>query len=377
MRNGHQQRGVVLALAIIALGGLSAAPGQRAGQPDVPPAVSPAGKGAPPPAGDVAAVEAFKNFLSSPPIVESLVFSERQPPDPKAPWRTDVPLNSSQAFRYYEVRWQPGAYLLREFDAPGALSDLHTAGRLAARFNDQCWFHFGRGYHTEIVQTGAGATNRVCQAAYLNSDVLRQVLTLGLMHSEVGSVEWRGNRFRVRQPTRDVRIAGELAPSASGLADSLRVTYTDKSGDINWVIRYDYGNAPAAGALPSTIRCFWLDRDREVERSEFVIQSLRTPPAPLGAEAFLDAGLLRSNTWQVRVYSNEAVYVVLPDKTLKMVERLGRQVVPRRLPGQPGVAKLAAVYTVWAGVNVWIFILGVRMSVRARQEPKMTQRKDL
>ncbi len=78
-------------------------------------------------------------FLSSPPVVESLVFSERLPPDPKTPWRTDIPLTTSHAFRYWHARWQPGAYFLRGIESPDTVADLRMPGLLAVRFEDQCW----------------------------------------------------------------------------------------------------------------------------------------------------------------------------------------------------------------------------------------------
>ncbi len=211
-------------------------------------------------------VERFKLFLSSPPVVESLIFSERLPPDPQQPGRTDIPVSASLAFRYYQARWQPGAYFLREIAAPNAQSDLKTPGLLAVRFNEQCWFHFGHGYGSiDRLESGSYFSNDVCQTAFNNSSVLRQVMTFGLMHSDAGSVEWRGNQFRVRTPALGLRITGELNVLASGLVQSLKVTYFNAKGEIHWLISYSYATNQPVDGLPSTIRCFWLNGSKELQ----------------------------------------------------------------------------------------------------------------
>src|SRR6478735_8212409 len=110
---------------------------------------------------DSPAVEEFKKFLSTPPIVESVVFSERQHPDPQKPSRLDLPLSSSQVFRYYEGRFQNDAFLLRELRDKDAIPDLRTTGLLAADDGVSGWFYYGPNSGNKLIEFGSGATNKV------------------------------------------------------------------------------------------------------------------------------------------------------------------------------------------------------------------------
>jgi hypothetical protein len=323
------------------------------------------------------AVETFKSFLSRPPIVRALVFSERLPADPRAP--SSAPLGDSQRFRYYEALWQSDSYFLRE--APNLESNaLPTSlGVLAARVGDECWFHYGRGYHNELVEYSAEHAepmNHVCQSAYINSDVLRQVLMLGLMHSEIGSIEWLENKFQVRKQTDEFRAAGELIASSTGLPDSLRVTYTGKNGDIHWLIRYTYPERMAQNKLPETISCFWVDGDTEVERAEFRIYQLSTRHKFLAPDAFSPLRFVTNNAWKVLIYSNDSIYATLPGGGLRMIQNKGKAVGLGRRPGDPSPVRLLAAYTVWAGANFWILVLGVRASLKPKETKKARERKE-
>lgn len=324
-------------------------------------------------------LQTFKNFLSTTPLIESLVFRERLPADTNAPWREDIPFTSSQSFRYYQARCQPGAYFLREISNPDALLNQRTPGLLAACFGDKSWFHYGRGYRNEVIQFGVGPSNRVSLFAYLNSDVLRRVLTLGLM-SEVGSVQWEGNSFRVRSdgtPNRFLSISGLLTSSAAGLADSLSVTYSTRTGDIQWIIRYGYEDRGLPAGLPSLIRCFSINHDKEIERDEFLISNLKMAPDAQKIEAFRANQFVATNRWKVHFYTNDEVYLILPDGKRTRIEYRGRQLAQENSPGAPGPTQVAAVYTLWAGANFWMFILATRMSAGTQRKHRTTERKEI
>jgi len=311
----------------------------------------------------VSPLQTFKNFLSSTPLIESMVFRVRMPADTNAPWRADIPFSSSQNFRYYEARCQPGAFFLREVSGPDALLDERIPGRLAAVFDDQAWFHYGPSYRKDILHFGVGPNNRVSEFVHVNSHVFRSVLSLGLM-SEVGAVEWEGNRFHVRKdgtPARFLSISGLLTSSSAGLVDSLRVTYSTTNRDIDWVIRYGYQDAGLPAGLPSLIRCFTFNDDQEIERDEYLISSLKMASAAKGIEAFRPDQFVATNRWQVHFYSNDEVYLLQTNGYRRLIERQGL-IVQKRPPGARSPTELAAVYTLWAGANFWMFILAVRMS---------------
>lgn len=350
--NSHRILGVALATSLSTLCGLRVAQTQPV-QPTQPSAVSnlagqqraTAETTTDATTENISPIQRFKDFLSHPPVIESLVFSERLPPDPKTPWRTDIPLSASHAFRYWHARWQPGAYFLREIKSPDAMSDLQTPGLLAVQFENQCWFHFGRGWGDDFIDYGESASNHVCEVASANSEVLWQVMALGLMHSKAGSIEWSGDQFRVRAPTRAYRITGGLQPSPTGMTDSLRVTYSDAKGAIHWIIRYGYEANRLATGLPSVIRCYWLDSSKEIQRDEFVIRTLRIRASPLALADFSLDPLLATNGWQMHLFTNNAIFAVLPGGQLKKLEDVVAQTpTGRGRAGRVTAGRLALVY---------------------------------
>jgi len=137
---------------------------------------------------DSPAAERFKQFLSTPPIVESVVFEKWEPLGQGNPSHPDRPLDLPGTLKYYEGRWQGEAFLLRELPGPDAV--LKTTGLLAASDGVTSWFHFGKGVRDQIVESGSGASNAIVRSAYLTSHDLRQLLMLGIMRSTPGSVEW-------------------------------------------------------------------------------------------------------------------------------------------------------------------------------------------
>lgn len=326
-------------------------------------------------AGEASAVAKFKGFLSAPPVVECLVFSEQLPPDAAAPWRTDVPLESSRALRYWLARWQPEAYLLREITSLDALYESRTPGLLAVRFGDECWFHYGRGYHNEVVQFAVGTENNVRVAADLNSDILRQVLAFGLMRTQLGSVEWHGTKFDVARPERGFNINGELVSVEHGLPREMLVTYSRNGEALNWKIRYDYGGN-ASLDLPSMIRCLRVDEGVEIERQRFVIYALETRNVPLGREAFRPDSLLTSNHWHTLVYTNRSIYEAVTGGKLRLVGADSGRPSQGIASGHLTRAQGGVLYLMWAGANASILLLSIRMSLDKRRRNKTNERKE-
>lgn len=308
---------------------------------------------------DVLQVEVFKSFLASLPVVANVVFSERLPPDPKNPSRIDIPLSASQAFCYWQGRWQPGAFFLRELPPGQPISDLTTPGTFSASFNGQCWFHYGHGVGNDFVDFGGDAGTRVWHTAYLNTGQLRQVVMLGLMRSEPGSIRWQSDHFQSDPAKGELRVSGDLIRSPDGLVDSLHVTYSDAKGDVNWLVRYSRENV--TNSLPLIIRCFWLDEGLEIQRDEFTIYALQTQSRSLSINSFHPDGIESLNQWQVHIFTNNAIYAVLPNGQLWLLDKSAPPAPPGRLPGQPSSRELWVVYSIGAGMNLSVFILAVRM----------------
>jgi hypothetical protein len=322
-------------------------------------------------AGDATPLDRFKSFLSAPAVVERLVFSERVLPDSQEPGRFESPVTDSQIFRYYEARWQPGGSFLREIVSPERADDLHTPGLLAAYFDGFSWFHDSFPGRTHFVQFSSEATNSLRSVTILNSIVLQQVLMFGIMNSEIGSLEWQGNRFRVRRPTRPLQITCELIASRSGLPDSLHVNYSSvERGNVGWIIRYGYGVADTTEGLPSLLRCFWIDdKNREIELKQFTIYNLKTRQTPLEIAAFSADRFKAYNNWQTHLFITNDIYAVSADNTLQRVAKVGSKIADK-LQGKPVALHLALTYTVWGTVNASIFVLALRMRKTNKSKTK-------
>jgi len=315
---------------------------------------------------DILQVEVFKSFLASPPVLANVVFSERLPPDAKNPSRIDIPLTTSQTFRYWHGRWQPGAFFLRELPPRQPVSDLKTPGTFSASFNGQCWFHYGHGVGNGFVDFGADAETRVWHTAYLNTGQLRQVMMLGLMRSEPGSIDWRGDHFQSNPAKGELRARGDLIRSPDRLVDSLHVIYNEAKGDINWLVRYSKESTTNSKAR-LIIRCFWLDEGQEIQRDEFAIYALQTQSASLPIKSFHPEGIESLNQWQVHIFTNNAIYAVLPNGQLWLLDKSAPPAPPYRLPGRPSSGERWFVYSIGGGMNLSIFILAVRMIRKNRQ----------
>lgn len=316
-------------------------------------------------------VETFKKFLSSPPPIANVIFSERMPPDPQKPWRTDIPLQTSKQFRFWHGMWDPTGYFLREIPPGGSVTNLKTPGLLAASMDGLCTFHYGRGYNEEFVDVGAAAD--VCDVAKLNSAELRQVLTMGLMHSEISSIQWNGNNFKVLHTTQEVEIRGSINKNLSDQVDSMKVSYTTDKGDVNWNLRYEYGSAELnSNKTVLRISCFWVKNGEEVERSEFDLYHLESEPNRSFADYLKPDAYIKGNFWQEHVYTNNAVYSLLANGDLKLLMKNGKSLVPARRPGEATGMDYGLTYSLWGAANIGIFILGVGMNVKQNQ-PKGKQ----
>jgi len=166
-------------------------------------------------------------------------------------------------------------------------------------------------------------------------------------------------------------VWGDLTTSPEGRAESLQVTYRSDAGETHWVIRYGYDPGDPASGLPSMIRCYWLNGQRAIERSELTIFALRTSPSPLGRDSFRPDRIIDTSAWHFVLATNNSAYAVLPGGKLEFIQRLGEPPV-RPSPKRQRPPNIGAVYTVWAGVNAAIFILAVRMIGKPKPKNQST-----
>lgn len=297
-----------------------------------------------------------------------MVFSERMPPDPQAPWRTDIALRESSEWRHYMARWQPGAYALTEIPDPRSPETNPADGLVAVRIGQRCWFRFGDGSDTGRLDYGEGAENPVCTSGFSNSGVLFQVLSLGLMHVDPGTVVWEGSRFDVPKPNGGMGVSGRIQEvGPDGRVESLLVSYTNRRGDVHWRIRYRYEPAlprGGGGRLPAFIDCYWLNGETEVHRSEFVLHRIDVSDAALGLDAYDPDPVASRLGWQVLVFTDRAIHLRSPDGTLAWISDLRDGVSSKRGPYPPGRIDYGVAYGTWGAFNLGFFILLYRMNRR-------------
>jgi hypothetical protein len=94
--------------------------------------------------------------------------------------------------------------------------------------------------------------------------------------------------------------------------------------------------------------------ETEMELDQWRILALELAEAPLPAETFDLAPFEVPNHWTIRLYTNHALYVRLPNGTLQFAAPLNSPKGPFR-PRFRAPPKV--VYACWAGLNIAIFAL--------------------
>lgn len=226
------------------------------------------------------------------------------------------------------------------------------------------------------IRRWAGKTISVFYTAQFFLLPLREVLNLGIMHADIGSVHWEGNHFQTRCEVNHmtVRISGDLVARADGRADSLRVRYDFPAATHSYVVHYGYQPPLKYAFLPSVMTNFWVPKARskvsdEIELNQWRILEIEIAGGPLAAEHFDVAPFAQWNDWPIRVYTNGGFYQPSTNGTLRLIAMLGAQNQNRRPPGR---AELGAFYAGWGAMNLVIFALlvGAKRSEKSKPNEK-------
>jgi hypothetical protein len=325
-------------------------------------------------------LQQFKDFISHPPVIKSLVFAKKIPMNGGA-----LPLDGSFArstrFDYFQAKWQTNGILFRELTTPSDVTNDTVAGELVA------W----SGHHHALVEPNGNLTtwdDRDPSVAGKNVSVfytarfllrpLQEVMNLGVMYGGTGQISWEGDRFRLAREVNHQRLVmtGKLFEDRGGRPRAMRVRYAFPHQTNDYIVRYGYTPALHYAFVPTVMTNFWM-RDGAgsgggMELDQWRILDLRIAPRPMRLRQFASARFEEAHAWQRRIYTNGAIYEVRANGALHLVYNLPA-------PGAPPIPRLRkmppAFYAGWAAVNVTIFALMVGARERKEQnneKPKTT-----
>ena len=311
------------------------------------------------------AVEQFKRFISSPPVIKNLVFQQKVPMDGGA-----RPLDGSFAFstrfEYFQAKWQTNGYLFRQLGSPLDATNFTVFGELAS------W----SGHRHALVESGVhlttwddrdpsvwGQNRSVFYTSRFMLHPLREVMNLGIMYAGIGTVRWDGNRFRAECEVdhQHLLITGALVPVEQGPPRALKIRYAFPHQTNDYVVRFGYEDVLHPTFLPTVITNFWIDAKgdgpgQEVELDEWRVLKEEIGGPALDESAFGSGSYLEGREWQTRVFTNGSMYDLQTNGALRLVYGLPyagqfASAAPRGL--QHGF------YACWAGLNLTIFALMV------------------
>jgi hypothetical protein len=193
-------------------------------------------------------LEQFKNFISSPPIIQNLVFQQKAPMEGGAR-PLDGTFALSTKFDYFQAKYQPDGMLFRRLGQPEDATNFTTPNLLVSvSAHQHALVEPGRRLTAwdDRDPSAAGKTTSVFYTTHFALEPLREIMNLGVMQAGVGSIRWTGDKgvgtarphnqsapaeapTAHRQPTRE-RSAGP----ATGSKPNARWITSAGSSRANW-----------------------------------------------------------------------------------------------------------------------------------------------
>lgn len=220
----------------------------------------------------------FKQFMSTPPVVNSLLYRKTMASDLNVGFHDDVDISVNYGF----VRWEEHYSYLRL----GTNKDLSFGAKrfgeeVHARLLDDFWSVDGAGLITHWKDSAIKlkATrirpSRTFQSRFAD---FRQIMNMGLMNLDIGAVKWEGDRFRAEGYVIDlpgpVHVEGALKVSESGYPRQMEVIYTLPKTVCKYTIRYSYFTNAGASLLPDSFDCSLVNESKEIHLAAFKILEL-------------------------------------------------------------------------------------------------------
>jgi hypothetical protein len=290
-------------------------------------------------------VEQFKTFVASPPEIETLVFREKLSPDLTKPRPYDGSFAKSTNFALFKGAWQKDALLLFHTTNETAGPEYLPGRLIVSIFNGEHWL-LDPGRYVETCTAPFGSFNNpVTVSIALNVLNLQQVLQGGVMQVRPGDINWDGDRFiakNVITPYKlKFRVEGKLMELDGRPSEMLVSCSTGNSStdvDAHWRIKYSYERELGGEFFPSRIRVFSIRDEAEVEMDDFEILKLQLAARPLPRSMFDPGPMLAEHPVPVQIFTNNAMYLLLPGGGLRKLERASGMLAHSSNPLDPRLA---------------------------------------
>jgi hypothetical protein len=203
---------------------------------------------------------------------------------------------------------------------------------------------------------------------YLQAEVqfqgrlVQEVLCMGVMYVQPGTLSWSGKRFSATGQVPLVEVAvdvqGELRTSESGDPLEIEVVYRYPKTVVVHRIFYTYDATLTNWPLPARFAGFWRDAGNDRQLFETSIREIDIAEAELEPESFDAAPYIQANRMQTRLLRNNKRYLVLP-AGLKYFDSVENPPVRPKTLSSPKPPPMA--YAGRFGLNAGIAFLAIKI----------------
>lgn len=262
-------------------------------------------------------IERFKALLSSPPVIQQLVYSKVLPDAGRVAVRLDIGLMGATNQELYELRWQTNAFFHRQLFSLDHALDNEIRGECFSLWNSHFYFLDARTkpclYVLERNEAARGIYPDAYHAAHIRMTHAAEVLNLGLSHLTPGTLRWERDRFSLTTmgDKKPLFIRGAISGLTNGIPSELRVQYSNDVGIANYRIAYSY-DAYRAPWFPSQIDTYFLQSGKEILYSRYRILKAITAKDPMPENQFVPARWLTRDFQALLYLTNNSTYAQLP-----------------------------------------------------------------
>jgi hypothetical protein len=294
-------------------------------------------------------VSEFMSFLESPPTSVQLVFRVTRPgrnnpmvvsTDSETGDRVlrqqDFTNNTGFAqsgidgggYRWYLGRWQPNAFLLRQIDPRGdGTGETNAVNGFAScgYFDDTFWRLGGSVLQTCVESPAPDAVSNqaVIRGVEADANMLKKVLTLGLMDVEIGNIQWENGKFNLKS-TAGSEVVGSILVDDDAVK-GLALSYDG----FPYRIDYAYGKLLNLPFFPSEFTVVAPRAGTNRVMYDFEIISIETSDVRLPSEFFVGEQIeekivsvdcrpyaLHTHATRTLRYTNNVAFELLDDNTV-------------------------------------------------------------
>jgi len=265
-------------------------------------------------------LQAFTNFLSSPPTIAEVTFARVLPMRPMAfpdarsaeKWarRQKAQAQTAGGFtNLFEGLWQTNAFLLRELPLSAATNAATFRGAyFAGRYQDLMWAIEDK--HVTFSSLPSDGDNApddsvhpILALVQACEGVLAEALTLGAAGVRVGSFTWSGLAFRAQTHGGEA-LQGRLYVGRDGAP--ARMEYTLPGNSDATIVSYSYTSDSASLDIPLPDSFSRRANGSQSAAVRYILRSLQTTSTNLPRAAFLPDRFLRADDTLI-LYTNKTL----------------------------------------------------------------------